>query len=99
MNVALSALMTVEVTRAFGLHVPPLFSDRLAKISYWEAPEVLLRVSNQLVWMTPDESDAIAGMNCWPVELSLIATGTVKVVTDLADHSVRGTEIRSLYAN
>src|SRR5439155_17262453 len=34
--------MILGVTRAFGLHVPPWFSDRLAKISYRDAPEVLL---------------------------------------------------------
>jgi hypothetical protein len=36
--------------------------------------EGLFRVSNQLARITPEESTASAGKNCWPVETSLITS-------------------------
>jgi hypothetical protein len=41
--------------------------------------EGLFRVSNQLAWITPEESTASAGKNCWLVETSLMTTGALRL--------------------
>jgi hypothetical protein len=52
----------------------PFLEEKVATTSHFALDDGLFRVSNQLAWITPEESTASAGKNCWPVETSLLIT-------------------------
>jgi hypothetical protein len=76
----------VGVKRALGAKFAPLSLEKVAYTSNLAAcAELEFRVSNQLAWMVPTSSKAMAGKNCAPPNTSTSVNGLLKLEPPFVD--------------